>query len=476
MALDEAADAPCEGLSKPGQLGAGRCLHPAEPQRAVRSLDIHPDYDPQSGEPLYDLEWAEIFRDDGLRDLIVKALENNRDMLQAIERIEEARADSVVARSALFPQVDLELQGEREDESKLTNDNPDQTDEFFFGPSVAWELDLWGRNRRASEAGFRRYLAAEYGARAVRLSLIAEVSSAYFDLQAEESLLQINMDTLRSRERALQIARKRHSGGLTSLLEVKQSEVELAQSRAQIPQLEQSKLKTENRLAILLGEPPTHRALDGELHDQYVPPTVAAGLPAELLRRRPDVLQAEQELRAASEAVGIATAGLLPGIRLTASGGSESDDFDALLDSDAEFWILNLDVSMPLFNAGARRAQLTAAESRFNQSRLAYEQSVLEALREVSDSLNQFYLAGGNLAALSDLERASAEYLALARKRYRNGVLAYIDVLDAQRRLLDAQVGVTEARRVQLKAVVELYKALGGGWDPAPLEEVAASR
>jgi multidrug efflux system outer membrane protein len=131
---------------------------------------------------------------------------------------------------------------------------------------------------------------------------------------------------------------------------------------------------------------------------------------------------------------------------------------------------------MPLFNAGARRAQLTAAESRFNQSRLAYEQSVLEALREVSDSLNQFYLAGGNLAALSDLERASAEYLALARKRYRNGVLAYIDVLDAQRRLLDAQVGVTEARRVQLKAVVELYKALGGGWDPAPLEEVAASR
>lgn len=166
----------------------------------------------------------------------------------------------------------------------------------------------------------------------------------------------------------------------------------------------------------------------------------------------------------------------MPGIRLTASGGSESDDFDALLDSDAEFWILNLDVSIPLFNAGARRAQLTAAESRFNQSRLAYEQSVLEALREVSDSLNQFYLAGENLAALSDLERASAEYLALARKRYRNGVLAYIDVLDAQRRLLDAQVGVTEARRVQLKAVVELYKALGGGWDPAPLEEVAASR
>lgn len=434
------------------------------------------DYDPQNGEPLYDQEWVDIFQDDELRSLIVKALENNRDMLRAIERIEEARAGSVIARSALFPQVDLELLGEREDESKLTNDNPEQVDEISFGPAVAWEVDFWGRNRRASEAGFRRYLAAEYGAKAVRLSLIAEVSLAYFDVQAAESLLQINIDTLRARERALEIAQKRHAGGLTSMLEVKQSEVELAQSRSLIPIVQQSKLEAENRLALLLGEPPTHRVLAGELKDQYVPPSVAAGLPAELLRRRPDVLQAEQELRAASEAVGIATAGLLPSIRLTAAGGYESDDFDDLLDNDAEFWILNLDVTMPLFNAGARRAELSAAESRFNQSRLSYEQTVLEALREVSDSLNQFYRAGETLSAQSDLERASAEYLALARKRYRNGVLAYIDVLDAQRRLLDAQIGVTQARQIQLNSVVDLYKALGGGWDPLPLEEVAGSR
>lgn len=432
-------------------------------------------YNQLEGEPLYDQEWAEIFQDKELRALIDKALVNNRDLLRAIARIEEARAGSVIARSALFPTIDVELTGEREDESALTNDDPQQVDEIFFGPTLAWELDLWGRNRRASRAGFARYLAAEYGAQAVRLSLIAEVSLAYFDVQASEALLEINIDTLQSRQRALEIAEKRHKGGLTSKLEVIQSEVELAQSRADIPPVEQAMLNAENRLALLLGEPPNHKTVSRRLRDQYVPASVAAGLPSGLLRRRPDVLQAEQELRAASEAVGVATAGLLPSIQLTGAGGYESADFDDLMDSDGEFWIVNLDIAMPLFNAGARRAVLTAAESRFNQSRLAYEQVVLEALREVSDSLNQFYKAGETLAAQQDLERASAEYLSLARKRYRNGVLSYLDVLDAQRRLLDAQTGLTEARRLQLDALVDLYKALGGGWDPGPLEAVAES-
>jgi multidrug efflux system outer membrane protein len=434
------------------------------------------DYNQVDGQPLYELEWVEIFRDEDLRQLILEALANNRDLLVAVERIEEARASSRIARSALFPTVDLELLGEREDESSLTNENPEQVDEIFFGPSAAWELDLWGRNRRASEAAFARFLAAEYGAQAVRLSLIAEVSRAYFNLQRTEALLEINLDTLNARRRALEIAQKRYTGGLTSKLEVMQSEVEVAQTRAIIPVVEQEKLAAENQLSVLLGQAPSHRALPAKLRDQYVPSLAAAGIPSTLLRRRPDVLQAEQELRSASEAVGVATAGLFPSIQLTGSLGYETDDFDDLMDSDGEFWIVNLDVVMPLFNAGARRAELSAAESRFNQARLAYEQVVLESLREVSDSLNRFYKSGETLEARLDLERASAEYLNLASKRWRNGVLAYIDVLDAQRSLFEAQIGVSVAREAQLLALVDLYKALGGGWDPSALEAVAESR
>jgi len=416
-----------------------------------------------------DLAWADIFQDNELRALIVTALENNKDMLLAIERIEEARAGSIVARSALYPGLDLGFDAEREDESRRTNTNAERSDKFFLGPTAAWELDLWGRNRRASEAAWRRYLAAEYGAQAVRLSIIADVSSAYFRLQGIEARLKINRDTLASREQALVIAQKRHKGGLTSKLEVIQSEVELAQTRASLPNVEQLKLVTENQLSVLLGESPEHKALSKRVLEQSVPTSVTAGLPSDMLRRRPDVMRAEQQMIAASEAVGVATAGLYPNFQFTTSVGYESDDFDSFINSDAKFWILNLDVAMPLFNAGARRAQLSAAESRFNQSRLNYEQIIIESFREVSDSLNNFYKAGETLEAQLALQHASAEYLSLADKRYRNGVLAYLDVLDARRSLFEAQVAVSFAREEQLLALVSLYKALGGGWDPDAL-------
>ena len=181
-------------------------------------------------------------------------------------------------------------------------------------------------------------------------------------------------------------------------------------------------------------------------------------------------MQAEQELVAASESVGVAKARLFPNIALTGSYGTETTEFSDLLDSDGRYWILDIDVLMPLFNAGARRAELSAAESRFNQSRLRYEQAVLEALRDTSNALNQFHKAGETLEAELALQQATQEYLALATKRYRNGVLAYIDVLDAQRQLFDAQIAVNAAREVQLFALVDLYKALGGGWDPQTLE------
>lgn len=451
---------------------AGCMVGPDYERPQVPEVDHwHVDLDYQSNDPntLADMTWIELFRDEQLRSVVEKALLDNREMLIALERIEESRALYGVDRAALYPSVDLELTGEREEESGLTNDNPETADELFFGPTVTWEIDLWGKNRRSSRAAYARYLASEYGAQALRLSLIADVCQAYFQLEGVNSRLDTNYDTLKSRESSLVIAEKRFKGGLTSKLEVKQAEVELASSRATIPPAEQRRLELENQLAILVGEPPRHFTLESTLETQYIPQHVTAGLPSSLLERRPDIMRAEQQLIAASESVGVATARLFPNITLTGGLGYQTEEFNDLLDDDGEFWIVNLDIAMPLFNAGARRAQLTAAESRFNQARLAYQQSVLLAFREVSDSLNQFYKSNESLEALLALEKASREYLELATKRYRNGVLAYLDVLDAQRLLFDAQISVSVARENKLVALVQLYKAVGGGWDPATI-------
>jgi outer membrane protein, multidrug efflux system len=416
--------------------------------------------------------WLDIFHDEQLHNVIQQALQSNRELLLAIERIEEARALHRINRAPLYPSIDLALTGERERESGLTNVDPYLGNEFFFGPTARWEIDLWGKNRRASRAAYAQYLATEYGAQAVRLSLIADTCRSYFELQGTNNRLKVNYNTLGAREQSLEIAEKRFNGGLTSSLEVKQAEVEVASSRASVPKVEQAKLAAENELAVLMGLPPQHFTLKGELEDQFIPPTVAAGIPSSLLERRPDIMQAEQELVAASEAIGVAKARLFPSIALTGSFGNETAEFSDLLDSDGRYWILEIDVLMPLFNAGERRAQLSAAESRFNQARLRYEQAVLEALRETSDALNLFHKSGETLQAELALQQATSEYLALATKRYRNGVLAYIDVLDAQRQLFDAQIAVSTAREAQLFALVDLYKALGGGWDP---QTVAAS-
>jgi multidrug efflux system outer membrane protein len=430
--------------------------------------DWHVDLDYKSDDPasLADQAWIDLFRDEQLRSVIQQTLAGNKQLLIAIERIEEVRALYRIDRAALYPTVDLELNSEREEESKLTEDNAQTVDEIFFGPTVNWELDLWGKNRRSSRAAYARYLSSEYGAQAVRLSLIAETCRAYFELAGINARLDINYGTVDSRDHSLVIAQKRFKGGLTSKLEVKQAEVELASSRASVPKVEQSQLVAENQLAVLMGLPPQHFTMSSTLEGQYIPEKVTAGIPSTLLQRRPDIMQAERELIAASEAIGVATARLFPNITLTGGVGYKSADFSDLLDSDGEFWIVRLDIAMPLFNAGARRAQLSAAESRFNQARLAYEQVVIESLREVSDALNKFYKSGEALQAELALQLATTEYLDLATKRYRNGVLAYLDVLDAQRQLFDAQIAVSVARQAQLFALVDLYKALGGGWDP----------
>ena len=430
----------------------------------------------QDAVALESLAWADLLREQELIQLVRTALDNNKDLQIAMQRVEQSRAIYRIASAGRWPSVDLLQLNERERESALTNENPEKADELFFGPTVAWEVDLWGRQRRLSNSGYANYLAAEYGAQAVRLSLIAEVALAYFELQGERARLQISHDTVTARERSLHIAQRRFEGGLTSRLEVTQAQVDLAATRSALVRVEQLEALAQNRLSVLLGQPPGPHQFEKQLDELYVPVDVTADLPLRLLDRRPDLMQAEQIAIAASEEVGVATASLYPSIFLTASGGTETQDFSDLLNSEGEYWIVNLDIIMPLFNAGARRATLTAAEHRYNEARLQWEQSLLVALHEVADALVQFRKAGEALDAEMALESASEEYLVLAYKRYRNGVLAYIDVLDAQRSLFTAQIAVSRARQTRLSTLVNLYKALGGGWDRTQFETTVDTR
>lgn len=414
---------------------------------------------------LESLAWADLLREHELQQLIRTALENNKDLQMAVARVEQSRALNRIASAGRLPSVELQQRNERESESALTNEVPEQTDELFFGPALAWEVDLWGRQRRLSNAGYAHYLAAEYGAQAIRLSLVSEVALAYFELQGERARVQISRDTLAARERSLAIAERRFKGGLTSRLEYTQAQVDLAATRSALVRVVQLERLAQNRLSLLLGEPPGTRTLQKQLDELYLPAEITAELSSSLLDRRPDIMQAEQLAIAASEEVGVATANLLPNVMLTASGGTETTEFADLLDPAGEYWIVNLDLVMPLFNAGARRASLTVAEHRYNEARLQWEQALLTALREVADGLVRFRQAGAALEAEMAFERASQDYLNLAYKRYRNGVLAYIDVLDAQRSLFVSQIAVSQARQARLSALVSLYKALGGGWD-----------
>lgn len=414
---------------------------------------------------LAELNWWELFHDETLKELIQLALENNRDLKTAVLNIDKARAAYRIERSGLFPSANLLLESEREGLSLLEDGTDDIVENHYLAVDLSWELDLWGAVRRKNEAALADYLATGYGWRSVRLSLISDVATAYFSLLGADEKLKINLDTLKARESAYIIADKRFKGGLTSKLEVQQAKVELASARAAVPDAEQSRLAFENTLSILLDVNPREYLVKTNLGQQHIPKKIKPGLPSNLLQRRPDIMQAEQSLRIASEKVGVAKAAFFPSLTLTTSLGYETAEFEDLLDSDGEKWIVAGNLLTPIFNAGRLDAQYTVAQIELKQAKLAYEQSVLQSMREVSDALKQFYKNKDVLQAHLELEVASREYYILAMKRYRLGILAYLDVLDAQRKLLDAQLKVSDSREKQLQSVVALYKSLGGGWD-----------
>jgi len=414
-----------------------------------------------------------VFRDEALKALVEEALKNNFDLRVAAARVEQARALVGVVRADLFPQLGYDGGlGRSSNVSQLSVVVlPGKTSDTFRGAfDLAWEFDVWGRIRRLNEAAKAQYLATEEARRGVFLSLLSDVATAYFELRELDAELEIARRTTTAFQDTYDLFSRRLEGGAASALETARAEASLGQVAAQIPEIERAIVARENQINLLVGRNPQPIPRDSPSTPQ--PPEIPAGLPSTLLERRPDVLEAEQLLVSANAEVGVATAAFFPTLSLTGLFGHVSTELGDIV-SKGKTWNVGASLLGPLFQGGALKRNREAAKARWEEARVLYEAAVTRSLAETSTALVA-------RAKLVETERQRArtvqayrEAVRLASLRYRSGLSAYFEVLEAQQQLFPAEIGLAQTRRDQLVAVVSLYKALGGGWQaeagaPAP--------
>ena len=402
-----------------------------------------------------DKDWEEIYTDSTLRSLIDRALDHNKDMLIAAARIKEMAAQKRISTAALLPDIKGKVTAERELAFKKS-----ETFEAQF--LVSWELDLWGNLRWARSASIAEYLQSVEAQRALRMTIVAEVAQAYYELVALDTELDIVKQTLKAREEGVRLARIRFEGGLTSETSYRQAQVELARTATLVPDLERKISLKENDIAFLAGEYPNRIARSRLLQEFNFPETLPIGMPSTLLERRPDIRQAEQKLIAANAKVGVAYTNMFPRLALTGGFGTESTSLSELLKSP--YAVMEGALLTPIFGWGKNRAALKGKKAAYEAELHSYEKSVLTAFKETRNAIVNFNKIKEVYALRANLERSAKSYMDLAQLQYINGVINYLDVLDAQRGYFDAQIGLSNAIRDELITVVQLYKALGGGW------------
>ena len=410
-----------------------------------------------------DVPWEQVYTDTLLQGLIRKTLEYNKDMKMAAARVKELAAMKRIDFADLFPKLGASVYGEKEATNEAGN-NYSPSNKFYVKANVTWELDLWGNLRWAKDKSMADFLGSIENQRALKMSLIAQMAQSYFELVALDNELSIVRQTVNARREGLYLARIRYEGGLTNETPFRQAQVELARTTTLIPDLEKKIAVKENEIAFLMGEYPKriHRAILPE--DVLLPTALPVGLSSTLLERRPDVRQSEQSLIAANAAVGMAYTNLFPRLSLTASVGSESKELENVLKSP--YHLLSGTLLAPIFNMGKNRALLKAKKAAYEQAVYAYEKAVLNAFKDARNAIIEFNKAREIYETRLRLEQASKSSLELANLQYINGVIGYLDLLDAQRGYLDAQIGLSNSIRDKQITLVNLYKALGGGWKP----------
>jgi NodT family efflux transporter outer membrane factor (OMF) lipoprotein len=420
---------------------------------------------PVANEAPANIAWQRFFADARLQQLIQMALANNRDLRVSILNIEQARAAFQIQRAARFPAVNAGLTANRQG----TPGDAPLSSVYQAGLSVtAFELDLFGRVRNLSDAALAQYLATEEARKSAQISLIATVANTYLALLADDELLALTQQTLKTREESLRLTRLRFENGVISKLDLQQAVSLVEQARTVLAQQQRQRAQDANALTLLVGQPiPDTLPAGGTLAATDLP-DLPAGMPSDLLIARPDIRAAEQQLIAANADIGAARANYFPRISLTGSAGSASSELSGLFKGGSFGWSFAPQAILPLFDFGARRAGVESAKAGRDIAVARYEKSIQTAFREVSDALAGQATFSEQLRAQQAVAAAEADRFNLSDLRYRNGTASYLDLLDAQRSLFTAQQQAIEANLARLQNQVTLYRVLGGGWsEPA---------
>jgi multidrug efflux system outer membrane protein len=426
-------------------------------------------FEDKEARALVNAAWWEQFQDPALNDLVRTALAQNKDVKIAAARIEEFLGRLGVTRAQLFPQLGAAGGATRQRTTRAGGPSPlpggiDPVFNTYDATlNMSWEIDIWGRLRRATEAARADLLATEEARRATILTLVASVATAYINLRDLDLQLGITRRTVAGRTESLKLFDLRFRGGVISEMELSQARSEFEAAAATIPQFEKQIAQLENALSVLLGKNPGPIAR-GRALDQLALPEVPAGLPSALLERRPDIRQAEQNLIAANARIGAAKALYFPTITLTGLLGSSSAALSSLFTGPARVWSYSGGAKLPIFTAGGIAGQVLQAEAQQQQVLLQYQQAIQNAFREVEDALIDNLKSREELAAQLRQAEALRTYARLARLRYENGSTSYLDVLDAERSLFSIELAYTQAQGRAMLAIVNLYKAMGGGW------------
>ncbi len=410
-----------------------------------------------------DLPWWQVFQDAKLQELIRTALKQNYDLQIATERINAARAQLAITRSNLFPQV----QGNANFSGGKESNFQTKSNFLTLAGDAAFQLDFFGRLRRANEAARAQLLATEDARQTVILTLVSDVASDYFTLLQLDLQLQITRETVNTQTDSVKLTKLRLDRGVATKLDVLQAQQVLDSANAQIPDLERQIAQEEDAISILLGNYPQAVPRGLTLVEQSLPPEVPPGLPSALIERRPDIREAEQNLVTANAEIGVAKAQFFPQISLTGSGGGafgRSSAFSSLMSTQLGIWSYGAQVSQPIFTGGALRGNLKLAESEHQQVLIAYQQAIQRAFGDVSDSLIGYQKFHQVRLRQQDTVADLQESVRLSTLRYTGGTTTYLEVLDGQRSLFSAELTLAQARGTEYQSLVQLYRALGGGW------------
>ncbi len=429
---------------------------------AYRDLNENPQAQAQAAS-FADLPWWQVFQDAQLHELIRIALKQNYDLQTATERINAARAQLAVTRSSLFPQV----QGNGNFTGGKENNFQTKSNFLTLTGDAAFQLDLFGKLRRATEAARAQLLATEDARQTVILTLVSDVASDYFELLQLDLELGITKETVDTQIDSVKLTNFRMEHGVATKLDVLQAQQVLDSANATIPDLERQIAQEENAISILLGNYPQAVPRGLPLVQQPLPPEVPAGLPSSLLERRPDIREAEQTLVATNAEIGVAKAQFFPQISLTGSGGGSfgrSSAFTSLMTTQLGIWSYGAQVTQPVFTGGALSGNLRLAKSEYQQALIAYKQAIQQAFGDVSNALIGYQKLHQVRLRQQDTVTDLAESVRLSLLRYKGGTTTYLEVLDGQRSLFNAELTLAGARGSEYQSLVQLYKSLGGGW------------